>query len=259
MLSVCLIHGGVSPHFFSERLFDWVSGNPRGSPTLSDVGDQDVEERLQKIKNAETISQAREAIIQGSETLTVLGTMHHINSLDERDSLVKHSIQQCVEGRVLRGYQQFMEGLSTLGLAEAIQSYPAHFRSLFVENTQQLSAENLINLFHPVLSSVGSSRRREESRVLCYWRDWLIDIEECANVKLEDILIFASGLSRIPPLGFPVQPALEFLHSPDNKAKPLPEANTCSIILRLPIHKTYTEFKTWMESGIIQAPTFGVV
>nr|XP_055060434.1 G2/M phase-specific E3 ubiquitin-protein ligase-like [Misgurnus anguillicaudatus] len=185
--------------------------------------------------------------------------MRHINSMDERDSLVMQCIQQFVEG-VLRGYQEFMAGLSTLGLAEAIKAHPAQFKPLFVENTQQLSAQDLMDLFQPVLSSLGSNRRREESRVLCYWRDWLIDIEggECANLNLEDILIFVSGLSKIPPLGFTIQPPLEFLHPINNQAKPLPEANTCSVVLRLPIHNTYTEFRFWMESGIIQALTFGL-
>ncbi|RXN15879.1 G2 M phase-specific E3 ubiquitin- ligase-like protein [Labeo rohita] len=165
----------------------------------------------ENITNAETIDQAREAIIHASETLTVLGTMRYISSMDERDSLVTISIQQYVEGRVQTAFQEFMEGLNTLKLAEAIQAHPAQFKELFLENTQQLNAADLINLFQPVLSTVGSSRRREESRVLCYWRDWLIDIEggECAELHLEDILVFASGLSRIPPLGFPVQPTLE--------------------------------------------------
>ncbi|XP_058629517.1 G2/M phase-specific E3 ubiquitin-protein ligase-like [Onychostoma macrolepis] len=147
--------------------------------------------------------------------------MRYILTLNERDSLVSHSIQHYVEGRVQTAFQQFMEGLNTLKLAEAIQAHPVQFKGLFLENTQQLNAADLISLFQPVLSTVGSSRRQEESRVLCYWRDWLIDIEggECVALHLEDILIFASGLSRIPPLGYPVQPTLEFLHPASNTTK----------------------------------------
>lgn len=74
-------------------------------------------------------------------------------------------------------FYRFKEGLNTLKLAEAIQAQPAQFKGLFLENTQQLSAADLINLFQPVLSTAGSSRRQEENRVLCYWRDLLIDIE----------------------------------------------------------------------------------
>ncbi|KAL1273710.1 hypothetical protein QQF64_026524 [Cirrhinus molitorella] len=266
MISVCLIHGGVAPNFFSDRLFNWISGKPTGPASLKDVGDQQVKDRLQKIKNAETIDEAREAIIEASEALSVLGTMRYISSMNERDHLVTNSIQQYVEGRVQTAFQEMfsstdsLKGLNALKLAEAIQAHPAQFKGLFLENTQELNAAELINLFHPVLSTVGSSRRREESRVLCYWRDWLIDVEggECSELHLKDILIFASGLSRIPPLGFPVQPTLEFLHTASNTTKPLPDAHTCSVVLRLPLHTSFAEFKFWMESGIIQSPTFGV-
>ncbi|XP_048066378.1 G2/M phase-specific E3 ubiquitin-protein ligase-like [Megalobrama amblycephala] len=124
--------------------------------------------------------------------------MRHISSMDERDSLINHSIHQYVDGRVHSAFQEFMEGLSTLKLAEAIQAHPEHFKALFVENTEKICAQDLINLFQPVLSIVGSSRRQEESRVLCYWRDWLIDIEggECAELQLEDILIFQDSRGK---------------------------------------------------------------
>ena len=76
------------------------------------------------------------------------------------------------------------------------------------------------------------------------------------GVTLEKVLIFVSGLSKVPVLGFPVQPTLNFSHCPD---KPLPQANTCVISLTLPtMHQTYEDFTHWMEMGILQAPTFGV-
>lgn len=75
-----------------------------------------------------------------------------------------------------------MEGLNTLNLAEAIKAHPEPFKALFEENTQRLNAEDLINLFQPVLSIAGSSRRQEESSVLCFWRDLLIDIEGTVNL-----------------------------------------------------------------------------
>uniref|UniRef100_A0A8C5G7P5 HECT domain-containing protein n=1 Tax=Gouania willdenowi TaxID=441366 RepID=A0A8C5G7P5_GOUWI len=40
--------------------------------------------------------------------------------------------------------------------------------------------------------------------------------------------------------------------------KIFPEANTCAIVLRLPIHKQYEKFKSCMTEGILQAPGFGI-
>ncbi len=50
MISVCLIHGGVAPHFFSDRLYNQISGKPTGPASMADIGDQQVNERLQKVR-----------------------------------------------------------------------------------------------------------------------------------------------------------------------------------------------------------------
>lgn len=60
----------------------------------------------------------------------------------------------------------------------------------------------------------------------------------------------------MPSLGFPYYPQIQFLHEAN---KIFPEANTCLIILRLPIHNNYDMFVKYMTEGILQAPWFGVV
>lgn len=78
---------------------------------------------------------------------------------------------------------------------------------------------------------------------------------ETDGFTLEMIMEFATGASTVPPLGFPHHPEIEFLHQ---DGKIFPEANTCLIILRLPIHTDYEMFKTYMTEGIMQSPYFGV-
>lgn len=68
-------------------------------------------------------------------------------------------------------------------------------------------------------------------------------------ITLEDVLIFATGLRRIPAMGFVTQPELAFLHPEDGLAR-FPKANTCSLVLQLPVGQAYTEFKNNMELGI---------
>lgn len=79
-------------------------------------------------------------------------------------------------------------------------------------------------------------------------------VEESKNLTLQEVLAFACGLEELPPLGFQNPPLIEFLHT-DRK---FPEANTCDIVLRLPIHRSYDEFCTLMCSGILQATEFGM-
>ncbi|XP_016099228.1 uncharacterized protein [Sinocyclocheilus grahami] len=78
---------------------------------------------------------------------------------------------------------------------------------------------------------------------------------ECNAVTLEMIMEFATGAYTVPPLGFPHHPQIEFLHQ---DGKFFPEANTCLIVLRLPIHTEYEMFKKHMTEGIVQSPSFGV-
>ena len=75
-----------------------------------------------------------------------------------------------------------------------------------------------------------------------------------AEASLEDVLSFSSGADYIPPLGFPIMPTLQFLHDSSSK---YPQANTCSIILKLPIvHLSYDDFKANMDFGILNGKVF---
>ena len=78
------------------------------------------------------------------------------------------------------------------------------------------------------------------------------------SLTLGAVLAFATGLQRIPAVGFPIGPRLEFLHEEDGPAL-FPTANTCSLVLRLPVYPEYTGFKEAMEEGITYCgSTFGV-
>ncbi|XP_056468231.1 G2/M phase-specific E3 ubiquitin-protein ligase-like [Gadus chalcogrammus] len=109
------------------------------------------------------------------------------------------------------------------------------------------------------LSEQGSNQRRKEARTLIYWRDWLIEVEDGdPSLTLGAVLAFATGLKRIPAVGFPIGPRLEFLHEEDGPAL-FPTANTCSLVLRLPVYPEYNRFKEAMEEGITSCgSTFGV-
>lgn len=78
-------------------------------------------------------------------------------------------------------------------------------------------------------------------------------------VSLQQILTFATGADDEPPLGYPTRPQLKFIHAtaaaPSDKL--YPTANTCSLVLRLPVVCEYGDFVQLMEDGIIQSPTFG--
>lgn len=241
-----------------ERLFCQVCDEPTQPATLEEISDVTFKEKLIKIKEAVTVKEAKAAIDEAEDCLAITGAWRSITSLKQRDTLVQSAIDFFVEGRLRVALQQFVEGLKTLGLLQEMRTHPDLFRCMFVEDMKPLKASDISALFHVRFSTPGTRARELESKTVCFWRDWLIDVEEgeCSPVTLENVLVFASGSSTIPPNGFLLQPTIEIF--PEELGKIFPEANTCNIVLKLPVHNNYDSFKAHMCNAILWAPTFGV-
>lgn len=77
------------------------------------------------------------------------------------------------------------------------------------------------------------------------------------DLKLADVLFFATGVREVPPAGFATQPQLQFLHLANET---FPKANTCTCVLSLPaMHDTYDNFCAAVDFGIRNAYGFGFV
>ncbi|XDV26397.1 hypothetical protein PO909_030127 [Leuciscus waleckii] len=189
-----------------------------------------------------------------------MGALRTVRSLQERDLLVQSALGFYTDGRTRAALAQFEDGLQTLGLLEEIKSRPHVFEDLFINFEKPQQAKDLSSLFEVCFSPVGSNRRQQENQTICFWRDWLIDVEEeeCSPLTMEMVLELASGASTVPPLGFTQPPQIQFLHGTSDYKLIYPEANTCLIILRLPLHNSYDDFKTSMTEGILQAPSSGI-
>ncbi|XP_049457547.1 G2/M phase-specific E3 ubiquitin-protein ligase-like [Epinephelus fuscoguttatus] len=258
MIAVCVVHGGVGPHFFSERLFQQICGIPTSPTIVDEVCDHTFRQQLIRIQEATTVQEANSAIAEAADSLSIIGALRHVSNLKEKDSLVQSAADFFVNGRMQTALDQFVEGFRTLGLLEELRENPAVFHSMFISEERPLQAKDLFSLFGVDYSVQGSNNRAKENSTICYWRDWLIDVEEgeCSPITLEKVLEFSSGASTVPPLGFPHRPQIHFIHEAN---RVFPEANTCLLILRLPIHSDYEDFRKYMKEGILQAPTFGVV
>ena len=62
-----------------------------------------------------------------------------------------------------------------------------------------------------------------------------------ASASLEDVLVFITGASVPPPMGFETTPTIEFADGN------LPKANTCATTLHLPI--VYEEYEVFKEKN----------
>ncbi|KAI2653182.1 G2/M phase-specific E3 ubiquitin-protein ligase [Labeo rohita] len=176
MLAVSVIHAGITPSFFSERLYSLISHCPTPPADIEEIEDWEVRQMLQKIKNAETLEGAQDAMIEASGILALLGCSTNLRSLHDRDSLVEEAARAYVEGRVKEATEQLTEGLKTLGLADAIKAHPQMLKPLFISGSKPLDVDDILKLFRVNFSCPGSNRRRVENQTVMFWRDWLIEV-----------------------------------------------------------------------------------
>ncbi|KAK7922263.1 hypothetical protein WMY93_009165 [Mugilogobius chulae] len=234
-----------------------VVGGATDSVEVEEVSDLELWQHLKKILEARRLEEAQEALIEASGALSLLGCGRSILTLENRGRIVEEAARAYVEGRTKGALEQLIEGLDCLGLAKAMKTHSDKLKPLFVLSAQKLIVQDLLSLFEVKFSPQGSNARVRETKTVGFWRDWLIDVSDgCRPVTLEDVLIFASGVDSLPPLDFLQKPEIEFLHDTGMGPRRYPEANTCSVILRLPLHTEYDDFVEYMESGIRQAPVF---
>uniref|UniRef100_A0A3Q3MJA4 HECT domain-containing protein n=1 Tax=Mastacembelus armatus TaxID=205130 RepID=A0A3Q3MJA4_9TELE len=144
---------------------------------------------------------------------------------------------------------RFKDGLSTLDVIHALEQHACIFKPFMCSSVEQLTSAALEEIFEVQLSEKGSTRRHEETRVLGFWRDYLLETE---GLSLKDILIFATGLNTLPPSQIQPQPKLIF-----QSTSRFPVSSTCANTIKIPISKTYDQFKIDMDFGIRNSPGFG--
>ncbi|XP_038147851.1 G2/M phase-specific E3 ubiquitin-protein ligase-like [Cyprinodon tularosa] len=119
VITVALVHGGVRPSFFSERLYKNLCLKPTSPPTLEEVVDQDLHLKLKKISEASDLTEARAAIEEAAERLSLLGSLRHITTLEGWDLLVQATARFYVEGRTKEALQHVWIRLTFLFLRGA--------------------------------------------------------------------------------------------------------------------------------------------
>ncbi|XP_034080294.1 G2/M phase-specific E3 ubiquitin-protein ligase-like isoform X6 [Gymnodraco acuticeps] len=208
---------------------------------------------MQMIENAASVDALREMTMRHSTMLQTAGCLRHVASVEGNKGIVSDYLQWYIIGRNSSVIDRFKEGLSALQFLNALQQHPTLLAPVLCHSEKRLTALELERLFKPDLSPPGSNRRLRESHTLGYWADYLLDCEESQTaVSLEDVLMFATGLTSLPPSGFEPSPGIEFLDD-----SPFPMANTCSNTLKLPLLDAYNVFKSQMDFGMQHSPGFG--
>ncbi|XP_025766407.1 G2/M phase-specific E3 ubiquitin-protein ligase isoform X1 [Oreochromis niloticus] len=252
MIAVSIVHGGPAPHFLSKNLVNHITGNQSFSATVEDVQDEEITKILHQVLKAESEESLHNLILQNSTIFQTAGCLRNVKPF-EKQAFVEEYLRWYILERNQSVIQRFKDGLESLNFLSALQQHSSVLAPLLCFSAKALTASELESMFRPDLSPAGSNKRHKEVLTLGFWADYLLDCEEKATaVCLEDLMMFATGLTAVPPAGMTPPPRIQFL-----SVSPFPVANICANTLKLPICDSYSIFKANMDFGIQNAPGFG--
>ncbi|XP_069139550.1 G2/M phase-specific E3 ubiquitin-protein ligase-like isoform X5 [Argopecten irradians] len=259
IIAMSIVHGGPAPKFFNQLLFDMMVGR-KVHPTLEDVQDIDMKGKIKKLKDCTNLEDIDLNLSSAglSTIMNISGSGRPVRNLEDRDFLVQDLLHFVVVGRVTEALSQLTLGLKTLGLYDRMKENPAVFEEVFLNNSNaEIAAATMEAIFVDITFSLaGSNRRKTEEKIVGFWRDFLLDIEENSTeleLNLSEVLAFTTGADSVPLLGFDPSPSITF-----TECGRFPRANTCAMEIALPLNVTpFEEFKESMIFGIKNSPGFG--
>ncbi|XP_038146879.1 G2/M phase-specific E3 ubiquitin-protein ligase-like, partial [Cyprinodon tularosa] len=252
MIAVSVIHGGPAPHFLSKDLVNHIIGKPSFSATVEDVKDENIGRALHQVQEADSQESLQNLILQNSTMFQTAGCFRPVKAC-EKHTLVEEYLKWYIIDRNHIAIQRFKDGLASLEFLASVQKHPGVLAPLLCYSAKALTAAEIERLFIPDFSTRGSNRWQRETKVIGFWADFLLECEDgVISLSLPDVLMFATGLSALPPAGITPRPSIGFLND-----SPFPMATTCSNTLKLPLLDSYSVFRKNMEFGIKNAPGFG--
>ncbi|KAG9263169.1 G2/M phase-specific E3 ubiquitin-protein ligase-like isoform X1, partial [Astyanax mexicanus] len=251
--TLLLLQPGLGPSL-AENLFEYLIGKVKSiEAPIEDIPDEEVKNSLFEISNATSVSQLQSSTDKHSSMLQTAGCFHLIKKLEDKEKIVHDYIQWYFVYRNHFSIQRFKEGLATLDVANALEQHPSLLQPFMCYTEARLTADTVEDIFHVKLSPPGSTKRHEETRLLAYWRDYLLHVEDQSGLSLQDVLMFGTGLKEVPPAAIKPQPQLTFEWS-----SRFPLASTCANTLKIPILPSYEDFQEAMDYGIQNSPGFGL-
>ncbi|XP_038157342.1 uncharacterized protein LOC119794066 [Cyprinodon tularosa] len=108
-IAVSLVHGGPAPRFLSPVLFAGLVGGPNAvCPTLKDITDADLQEKLKTVSESSTLEELPRAIDPLLDYMTSAGCVRPLRAINDRDLLLHDLLMFHVAHRVQGPFQRQM-------------------------------------------------------------------------------------------------------------------------------------------------------
>ncbi|KAL7388115.1 hypothetical protein ABVT39_007437 [Epinephelus coioides] len=132
---------------------------------------------VSQISSAATLDELHAVIDEHSSLLQTAGCLQYPNVVLNKKIIIKDFMQWYFIYRNHFSIQRFKDGLSALNVIHALEQHASIFKAFMCSSVEQQTSTTLDNLFEVQLSEQGTTRHQEETRVLAFWRDYLLDTE----------------------------------------------------------------------------------
>ena len=172
IIAMSIAHGGPLSGFFSPVLFNALAYGPENTTVgLDDVADQRIHGDLLALRDGAN-DEPVEKCLDNLETITNLAGINTIiRKGEEKLRIVNDVAKWFILGRTRPAIEELKNGLSTLGIFDALQKSPEAFRGLFCVKEAPLSSESFEQLFLLKRSETDSNDYIVESRIVMYWEN----------------------------------------------------------------------------------------
>lgn len=175
-IALSLVQEGPGPRFLAPFLFNSVADLPPIQPTIEDIGDVDIREKIIDISDANDVSKLQVALYKCSDLLGFCGLPPYVRNLSHKRQLIDNLISFYVVDRKRTAVEQLKRGLDTLGVLGYVKKWPDLFREVMCYGDEiVVKAAYMKRLFRIVRR--GGDLAEIECRTLIYWWNFLDDCE----------------------------------------------------------------------------------
>ncbi|XP_062511824.1 G2/M phase-specific E3 ubiquitin-protein ligase-like [Corticium candelabrum] len=162
-IALSITYGGPGPHFFSKSIARYLCGESITSPEL-EVPDYEIREKIEKVSKVQTTEQLR--VLLDSEELSFrfefgFSAPNRELNLEDKSDIVKSLSFHYLVYANRAELDQLMDGL------QLMQQNSTLFRPLLQLTTiPLLTTSQMLKLFKPVWSELGSNKREEKESII---------------------------------------------------------------------------------------------
>ncbi|KAL1516250.1 hypothetical protein ABEB36_000169 [Hypothenemus hampei] len=176
IIALSLIHGGPSPQFFSKTLFNFLVNGVRGTkPHINEIVNPEIRNELDKIANTRNLAELQSIVT--NSTFMAIARYTNVKNFEKKEAILEGAIKYYMIHRTMRALEQFREGLNIFQLVDKMKVFKEEFRQLMCYTNCKFTASQIYSMFKIKFSETGNNKRNVESKILSFWKDYLLDCE----------------------------------------------------------------------------------